>query len=139
MIAMLNKLLNTIYYFKNRDYIPPTPKAYKTKYSTDDVTEEQWRVLRRLGARSPHGIKQALEKHNCSSVDELIEHLQHYTPQRRVKRRLWLALGRMVGGMPYDPNQSDYQKAFRKSRRAKELTEIRRRQEHNRRLFNHDG
>lgn len=111
---MIEKILKTIYYFTNRDYIPPLPRGYlATKYNRDTVTPEQWRVLRKIGARDPAGIRRALKQYNVQTLDELYDILKHYDPQRNVRNRLYNALGRFFGGKPYDPYQKDINRVFR--------------------------
>jgi len=133
---MMSKILDTIYWFKNKDYIAKTPSMYKTGYDVEQVTEEEWRVMRRLGARDPRGITRAMKKYNVDTIPELIEMLDHFEPQRRPLERLRLALARMIGGINYNPHKKAMEQSFRNHRNAKQVAEIKQRMNMAKRYYN---
>ena len=128
---MIGKLIQITYAFKPRDYIPPAPRMYATQYDVSQVTEDQWRVIRRLGARDPSSVALAMRRHGVATVDELVAQLEHYTPQRRVRLRIIAALSRLVGGYQGDPNRREIARALRQPgshRRRTMIDQVRERQ-----------
>lgn len=90
--------------FFNRDYIPPLPRMYSTDFAPDELTDDERRALARLGARDPRGLRLAMKRHGVDTLPDLIAVLEHHQPKRRIWHRLTFALGRLSGGVPYDPH-----------------------------------
>ncbi len=84
-----------------------------TKYDELDVTANEWRVLHRIGARDPVGIKRAMKKYNVDNIPDLVSVLEHHQPQRKTLQRLLTALGRVVGGYGYNPHKQEFTQAFK--------------------------
>lgn len=84
-----------------------------TKYNEMDLTRDEWRVLDRIGARDPAGIKRAMKKHGVDNIPDLIAKLEHYQPRRRFWERLDNAIGRVVGGTKHDPHAQEIKRAFK--------------------------
>lgn len=97
-----------------------------TKYEESDVTQQQWRVLDRIGARDPAGIKRAMKKYQVDTIDELVAVLEHHKPKRNIKRRLMTALGRLApGSYPHDPHETEVKRAMKMSFEAENYIKIR--------------
>jgi len=93
---------------------------YAIEYDERNVTRDEWRVLDRIGARDPAGIKRAMRKYNVETLDELVKLLKHHQPERKPGQRLKKALGRMFGDYWYDPHKKEFHRAFKYSRNAEE-------------------
>lgn len=129
---MIKKLLKTIYFLTNRDKIPRLPsRMYANHFDDTDATQDDWRVLARLGARDPQGIKVAMRRHGVSSPTELAKQLEHYQAQRRVGERWRRALIRLSGGKEVDPHHEEIKRIGRKLNwREKQHEAIRQRVKH---------
>jgi hypothetical protein len=100
---ILRKLWIAFITIRNYDRIPKLPRGMlATNY--EKIARPERGVLARLGARDPIGVKVAMRRHGVETIEELTAILEHQQPRRRVGERLWLALGRIIGGKPYDPN-----------------------------------
>ena len=111
---MFYKLYRLLYFISNRDYIPKLPRGMLArKYDERDVTRDEWRVLDRIGARDPDGIKRAMKKYKVDNIPDLVAVLEHHQPQRKPGQRLKNALGRVVGGYSYDPHAKEVKRAFK--------------------------
>ncbi len=112
---MLRKLYKTLWEITNRDNIPKLPRGMlATKYNESDVSTEQWRVLHRIGARDPAGIKRAMKRHKVDNIPDLVALLEHHKPRHRFSIRLENAIGRVLGGHKRDPHADDVRRAFKK-------------------------
>ncbi len=121
---MIYKILKVIWMFKNRDHIPKLPRGMlATKFDVSELSDKERRVLARLGARDPNGIKRAIKKYGAKDIDDLILMLEIQEPKRNVLHRLKTALGRLAGGVDYIPHQRDIDAYFRaqKHPKSKEL------------------
>lgn len=98
-----------------------------TKYQESDVTREQWRVLHRIGARDPAGIKRAMKRYKVDNIPDLVALLEHHQPRHRFAIRLENAIGRVLGGHKRDPHADDVKRAFRKSFKDQEVIIIKER------------
>lgn len=97
-----------------------------SRYEEMDVTRDQWRVLDRIGARDPAGIKRAMKKYQVDTMEELIALLEHHKPQRKVKQRFINALGRLVpGSYPHDPHEKEVKRAMKLSFETEAYIKIR--------------
>ena len=116
---MLYKLWRLLAMLFNRDYIPKLPRGMlATKY--DDVASPERRVMARMGARDLIGVKVAMRRAGVTTVEELVNQLEHYEPERRMKVRLHRAIGRVVGGTDYDPHADDIRRIDSTHTRRKE-------------------
>lgn len=84
-----------------------------TRYDEADVTKEQWRVLDRIGARDPAGIKLAMKRHGVDDIESLVALLEHHKPQRRVKQRIMNSIARFTEGTKRDPHAEEIKRAFK--------------------------
>jgi hypothetical protein len=83
------------------------------EYDSESVTRDEWRVLDRVGARDPAGIKRAMKKHKVDNIPDLVALLEHHQPERKPFYRLKQALGRLVGEYNYDPHAREVKQAFK--------------------------
>jgi len=84
-----------------------------TKYDADNVSRDEWRVLDRIGARDPAGIKRAMKRYKVDNINDLVAVLEHHQPKRKSMHRLKKALGRLVGEYNYDPHAKEIKRAFK--------------------------
>lgn len=83
------------------------------KYDESNVTRDEWRVLDRIGARDPAGIKRAMKRYKVDNINDLVAVLEHHQPRRKMGQRLYNAIGRVIGGTSYDPHAREVKKAFK--------------------------
>lgn len=83
------------------------------KYDESNVTRDEWRVLDRIGARDPAGIKRAMKRYKVDNINDLVAVLEHQQPKRKPFYRLKQALGRLVGDYNYDPHAREVKRAFK--------------------------
>jgi len=83
------------------------------RYDSDNVTRDEWRVLDRIGARDPAGIKRAMKRYKVDNIPDLVAVLEHHQPKRKSLHRLKRALGRLVGDYNYDPHAREVKQAFK--------------------------
>lgn len=107
---------------------------YATQYEETDVSSSQWRVLHRIGARDPAGIKRAMKKYQVDNIPDLVALLEHHQPRHRFRDRLFTALGRVAGGYKTDPHADDTKRAFKHYYENEKLVEIRDRQKRVKRI-----
>lgn len=120
---MIRKLWQALAAIRNADRIPKLPRdMLASKYETIDKAER--RVLARLGARDPAGIKVALRRYGVSSIPELMQLLEHQKPRRNIGKRIRQALGRLVGGYDHDPHREEILRDERARRRSNQHIEI---------------
>lgn len=111
---MLYKIYRLLWFISNRDYIPKLPRGMlAAKYETEDVSRDEWRVLDRIGARDPAGIKRAMKKYKVDNINDLVALLEHQKPKHKPFYRLKQALGRLVGEYNYDPHAREVKQAFK--------------------------
>lgn len=84
-----------------------------SKYDVENVSRDEWRVLDRIGARDPAGIKRAMKKYKVDNIPDLVAVLEHHKPKHRFKQRLDTAIGRVVGGSKNDPHAKEVKRAFK--------------------------
>lgn len=120
----------------NRYRIPPLPHGMlASHYESEDMTPEERRVLARLGARDPTGIKLAMRRAGVKTVDELVKHLEHYQPKRNAGDRIVSGLGKAWGGTRYHPHQKAILAGARESRKIAAAHEIEQRVKQTRKAF----
>lgn len=125
---MLSKFYRLLWFIHNREYIPKLPRGMlASKYDEMDLTRDEWRVLDRIGARDPAGIKRAMKQHKVDNIQDLIAVLEHHKPRRRIRERLNTAIGRVVGGYKYDPHADDVKRAFKQYRENEQYIKIKER------------
>jgi hypothetical protein len=98
----IGTLLRYALRLRNKDKIPRLPWGMLTTDYTV-IDENAARVMARLGARDPLGVQKALKRHKARDVDELVARLEHQMPRRKIRERLELMVGRLVGGTKYPP------------------------------------
>jgi hypothetical protein len=128
MARIMSGLSFALWKIFNRQYIPPLPRMLATNYNSDELTNDQSRVLARIGARDPAGIKRAFKIYQVDNINDLVAVLEHYQPRRNVRRRLYMALARLSGGYLHDPHADEVKAAFRKSSKMIEIIKIKERQ-----------
>ncbi len=131
---MFRKLWQVFFAILNRNRIPPLPRGMlATAY--EDIPSPERRVLARLGARDPIGVKVAMRQHDAKTLEELVSKLKHYSPQRNLKKRLDMAIGRILGGFPTDPHRADILRDERHSRQSMQQKDIEQRVKRARKAF----
>jgi len=95
-------------------------------YDESTVSRDEWRVLDRIGARDPAGIKRAMRKYDVDTMDELVKLLKHHKPVRKPGERLKKAVGRMFGDYWHDPHKKEFNRAFKYHQSAEEKQVIQR-------------
>lgn len=123
---MILKLLRALWELRKWELIPKLPRGMLAE-SYRALHEDEARVAARLGARSPTGVKVALKRAGVGTIPELVAQLDHFTPRRRLLRRLDQMIDRATYSTPYHP----YQRAIvtdarRAHRRASEVETMRR-------------
>lgn len=114
---MIKGFFKAVWMFKNKDHIPKLPRGMlATKYDPNELTENERRVLARLGARDKNGIKRAIKKYGAKDIDDLVLMLQIQHPKRNFLHRLKTAVGRLVGGVDYMPHARAINEHFRAKR-----------------------
>jgi hypothetical protein len=101
---MIAKILSYLLTIRNYERIPKLPRGMlRGRY--EQLSRDEDRVLARFGARDPVGVRVAMRRHGVSSVDDLVEQLEHYSPARRIMRRIARALTR--GSYSRPPHQEE--------------------------------
>ena len=114
---MLHKLWYAFGMIYNRRRVPPLPRGMlATDY--EDIPGPERRVMARLGARDPRGVQFAMKRAGVQSVEELVELLDHYKPQRNIWQRIYNGLGRLVGGEDHDPHREEIVKDIRRNKKT---------------------
>jgi hypothetical protein len=111
-----------------RDQIPKLPRGMlASEYKS--VTPDERRVMARMGTRDPVGVKRAMRLYGAKTAQELIEMLDHQQPKRNIRHRIWLGIGRLVGGEATPPHQEEILQDARHARKMQAASEIRERLE----------
>lgn len=120
----------------NRERIPKLPRGMlAADYTADEMTPEVRRVLARIGARDPQGVKVAMRRAGVGTLEELVEQLNHFKPERHVKDRFHHGLGRMFGGLEHDPHAEDLKRMQRRRPKSSQQKEIEQRVKRMRKAF----
>lgn len=123
---MIAKLWKAFARIVNRDHIPPLPRGMlSSEYA--DIPSEERRVMARVGARSPQGVKIAMRRYGVSTVNELVALLDHHKAKRNVMTRLQAGIRRVLGGTPYDPHAEELRRLGRNRKKDRDLKEIQQR------------
>lgn len=113
---MLADILRAVWALRNYDRIPKLPRVLAGKYKS--ISSDDGRVLARLGARCPQGVKAAVRRAGARSAPELAGQLEHYRPDRRFLARVDRMIGRFFGALDYEPHREQLLQAARRSRRS---------------------
>lgn len=127
---MLYKLYVLLLQIRNADRIPKIPRMWRSEYARDGVSQKEWDILVKMGARDPNGIRIAMKRYGASSEKELYEMIEFYKPQLRPYARLIGALKRFVGGYGSDPNAPLIRQLVTPDRQNKAQLEIKNRIKH---------
>lgn len=120
---ILGAILRMLLTIKNRDRIPRLPRGMlSTEYTT--ISRDDARVLARLGARSPSGVQIALKRAGATSVNELVQQLQHHRPRRNIRQRWSRALDRLLRASDKHPYRADVLSDARHARRRAARSEV---------------
>lgn len=93
------------------EYIPPLPRMLASRY--EGLTSDEIRVMARYGIRSPSGLKLAMKKYGATNIDDLVLHLEHHRPRRRMLDRLKKMFFRGTYGTSYHPHAKEISRAVR--------------------------
>ena len=116
---MLAKIIQWLLRIKNYDKIPKLPGGmYASAY--DHISPDESRVLAKFGARDPAGIKVMMRRKGVQTLEELVAILEIEQPKRHVLHRIWLGLGRLVGGYEYQPHAKELSIIPRNTRRKRQ-------------------
>ena len=133
---MLYKLWYTFAMIFNRDRIPKLPRGMLASHY-DDIPGEERRVMARLGARDPRGVKVAMKRYGVKTIPELVALLEHQKPKRHIGHRLGLAVDRLIGSHRKNPHQAEISRQERHTARNRGIVEIKERLNQVRQIF-HD-
>ena len=114
-------IYDLVWRIRNRDMIARVPTTYRSTYDVEEVSDVQWHVLIKYGARDPAGIARAMRKHKCASIEELVGVLKYYVPERKPWSRLFRGIGRLWGGKSYDPHAQQISTVFRNKTQNSEI------------------
>lgn len=100
---MLVKFFLWLWRIKNYDKIPKLPRGMLAS-EYEHISRDEARVLAKLGARDPAGIKRAMKRYKVSTIEELVALLEIELPRRNMLHKIRMGLGRLVGGYDYQPH-----------------------------------
>lgn len=133
---MFRKIWKAFFMLTNRDRIPKLPRGMlATAYTADEMTPEIRRVLARIGARDPQGVKVAMKRAGAETLEELVQSLEHYRPERHAVNRFRLGLGRLIGGYDHDPHEEDIKRLMNRREKSSQQKEIEQRVIRTRKAF----
>lgn len=110
---MIRGLLRAFYWIRNYERIPKLPRGFLSA-SYAALNRAERRVLARLGARDPRGIRFALKRAKLHDVEQLIDQLEHQTPKRRVTTRIINGLTRIMGSSHEHPHRREIRQTGRR-------------------------
>ncbi|MCL4251788.1 MAG: hypothetical protein KJ065_26925 [Anaerolineae bacterium] len=120
--------------------IPPLPRGLLSA-RFDVLDDDSRRVLARLGARDPRGVRLVMRRHGAKTVNELVQILEHHRPRREFRRRWNAWINHLQGSTNYHPHRRAIMHATRRAqeeRRPANL-EIKRRLKTVVKEMSHDG
>lgn len=126
----LRTLYRVLFAILPKQRIPKLPRGmFSSEY--ESYTPDERRVLARLGARDPRGIKVAMQRYGVDSIDELIKLLKHQQPEREIKKRWNALLCRLQDATEYDPHRIEILRDARMDKRSRDprMIEVKRRLE----------
>jgi hypothetical protein len=110
-------LLKWLIRIRNYERIPKLPRGMLAS-AYDSVPEPARRAMARMGIRDVAGLKVAMRRAGVDNVDDLVANLAHHRAQRRIGRKLMLALTRMLGAVDYVPHRREILDAARRASSA---------------------
>jgi len=125
---VIGQIIRALIRIRNYERIPKLPRGMlASKYQAIDHDES--RVLARMGARDPRGVRVAMRRAGVEDVDLLVAGMDHHKARRRVRRRISSMIGRWLRATDYHPHQSEILKDQRESKLAVNV-EVQRRMRH---------
>jgi hypothetical protein len=123
---MIGAIIQFLWRIANRDKIPKLPRGMLAGHY-DAITEDERRVIARMGARDPLGVRVAMKRARAGDVDELVDQLEHYKPRREILRRIDRMITRALYATDYHPHRIDILQTAREARKARAAAEAARR------------
>ena len=125
----MSKLWVTIGRLDHWRRLPRLPRAMYSNGDYEGLSRAERECLARVGARDKKSLKVALKRYGVDTVDELLLLLSHHKPRRDIGRRMFQALGRLFGGLEFDPHAREVREEARRAawRARPEYQDMRRR------------
>lgn len=120
---ILSAILRVLLRIKTRDRIPKLPRGMLASEYTS-ISRDDARVLARLGARSPSGVRIALQRAGVSNIRELAQQLRHYRPQRHIRQRWSRMLDRAFRASSKPLHLEDVREDARHARKRRANEEV---------------
>ncbi len=113
---MLKDFVRALWRINNYDRIPKLPRGMlASEYKS--IPRDEARVLARMGARCPAGVRVAMKRAGLQTAPDLARQLEHYTPTHRLRERLNLMVSHFFGAQPTPPHRTEILLAVRRSHR----------------------
>jgi hypothetical protein len=77
--------------------------------------------MARLGIRDVIGLKVRLKRAQVEHVDDLVAQLEHFQPERKLRRRLSVAIGRVLHASDFPPHRAEIVADARRQNRNVEI------------------
>lgn len=119
MIGMIWRKLWTITFRQRIKRIPG--RWLSTDFKT--ASADEWRVMARIGARSPHGVRAQVKRRGLTDADQYARQLEHFRPIRALRRRISRMAGRALRATDYQPHRAAM--ARRRRQMRPQVTNIR--------------
>ena len=91
---------------RNYERIPKLPRGMLASHY-EALTEDEARVVARMGARDPASVRIAMKRADAANVDELVGQLEHYRARRHIGARANKMLDRFFHSTPYHPHREE--------------------------------
>lgn len=114
---ILQRLIRYLVQIYNWQRIPRLPWMLAADY--DDVDSPERRVMARVGARDPRGVKQAMRKYGVDNVNDLVALLEHQEAKQQIAERAELMANRLIGGSAQPAHQVAIMEDARRAKRRK--------------------
>lgn len=122
---MIGKIIYELLRLRMWERIPKLPRGMlSARY--EQLGRDDRRVIARLGARDPRGVSVALKRAKAADVNELVSRLDHFTPRRRIMRRLNKMIDRLTYGTRAHPHGRQLMLDRRAARRSNDVEIMRR-------------
>lgn len=113
---MLKEFIRAVWRINNYDRIPKLPRGMlASEYKS--ISRDEARVLARMGARCPAGVRVAMKRAGFQTAPDLARELTHYRPTHRLRERLNLMVSHFFGSQPAPPHRIEILTAERRARR----------------------
>jgi hypothetical protein len=112
---MIRAIIRALTRIRNYERIPRLPRGMLASHY-DGIAPEERRVIARMGARDPRGVRVAMRRARAQDVDMLVSGLQHHRARRRVRRRIDLMIGRWLRATEYPPHRREILQDERESK-----------------------